>query len=174
MMNERILAIFDSADQAQAAAGELQLGGVPRAAITIMSSEPLHLAALEEQAKSGIGLFAIAGGVIGGFFGILLLVWTSRGVDIVTGGMPIVTPWAFGIIVFELTALGVILATLLKLIFEARLARRGSLDDYDVAIADGYVAVSLENASDAHREIARQVLGSNISHPPAPTDAPIQ
>jgi hypothetical protein len=173
-MNERILAIFDSVDQAQAAAADLQLGGVPRAAITIMSSEPLHLADSERQPKSRIGLFAIAGGVIGGLFGILLTVWTSRRVDIVTGGMAIVTPWAFGIIVFELTALGVILATLLKLIFEARLARRGSLDDCDVAIADGYMVVSVENPSDAHREIARQVLGSNISHPIAPSDAPIK
>src|SRR5437879_1730203 len=143
MMNERILAVFDSASQAQAAARDLQRGGVPRSAITIMSSEPLHLTDSDEQPKSRIGLFAIAGGAIGAIFGMLLTVWTSRRVDLVTGGMPIVTPWAFGIIVFELTALGVILATLLRMIFEARLARRRFLSDYDEAVADGRVAVSV-------------------------------
>jgi hypothetical protein len=157
-MNERILAIFDSANQAQAAARDLQLGGVPRAAITIMSSEPLHLPDPEDQPRSRIALFAIAGGVIGAIVAILLTVWTSRRVDLVTGGMPIVTPWAFGIIVFELTALGVILATVSRMVFEARLARRGSLADYDEAVADGRVAVSVNCIEDVHREIAEKLL----------------
>jgi len=102
-----------------------------------------------------------------------LTVVTSRRVDLVTGGMPIVTPWAFGIIVFELTALGAILATLVRMIFEARLARRGG-SEYGQAVADGSVVVFLENVNDAHRETARQVLGSHLINPPASSDPPIR
>ena len=169
-MAKRILAIFDSADEAQLAARALQRGGLPRAAITIMSSEPAHRPTADSAAPSNshIGTVAICGGLIGAAAAVMLTVWTSRRVDLVTGGMPIVTPWAFGIIVFELTALGAILATLARMIFEAGLARRGALADYDPAVADGRVVVSLQCVDDAHRDIAEKVLGSNRSpDPPA-------
>src|SRR5712692_2351619 len=128
-MSRRILAIFDSADEAQLAARALQRGGLPRAAITIISSEPAHRPPADSAAPSNshIGTVAICGGLIGAAAAVLLTVLTSRRVDLVTGGMPIVTPWAFGIIVFELTALGAILAMLSRMIFEAGLARRGAL-----------------------------------------------
>jgi hypothetical protein len=95
--------------------------------------EGLHLGAgasaddaseLAIERRSRIGLFAIAGGIIGGSLGALLTVWSSREVNLVTGGMPIVTPWAFGIIVFELAALGAIIFAVIRMIIEARLARR--------------------------------------------------
>jgi hypothetical protein len=162
-MAQRILAIFDSADEAQAAARALQRGGLPRTAITIMSSEPAGRSLPDSagQSKSYIGTVAICGGVLGAAAAVLLTVWTSRGVDLVTGGMPIVTPWAFGIIVFELAALGAMLATLARMIFEAGLARCGTLADYDEAVADGRVVVSLQCVEDTHRDIAEKVFGSN-------------
>lgn len=171
-MTERILAIFETADEAHAAVRDLQSGGLPRGAITIMSSEPLHSPRPGEQPKSHIASFAIAGGVIGATFAILLTVWTSRRVDLVTGGMPIVTPWAFGIIVFELSALGVILATLSRMVFEARLARRGSLADYDEVVADGRVVISVKCRDDVHREVAEKLLSPNRALDPPTLNAP--
>ncbi len=173
-MAERILAIFDSADEAQAAARALQRGGLPRTAITIMSSEPVHTSTADSagQSNSHIGTVAICGGVIGASAAVLLTVLTSRRVDLVTGGMPIVTPWAFGIIAFELTALGAILAMLSRMIFEAGLARRGALSDYDEAVADGRVVVSLQCEDDSHRDIAEKVLGSNRKLDPPAQNAP--
>ena len=173
-MAQRILAIYDSAGEAQAAARALQSGGLPPAAITIMSSEPLHTATGDSagQSTSHIAMFAICGGVIGAAAAVLLTVLTSRRVDLVTGGMPIVTPWAFGIIAFELTALGAILATLAGMIFEAGLARRGGLAAYDEVVSEGRLLVSVELIDGAHRDIAQQVLGSNLKDPPARNNAP--
>ena len=173
-MAKRILAIFDSADEAQLAARALQRGGLPHAAITIMSSEPAHRPPADLAAPSShIGTVAICGGLIGAAAAVLLTVLTSRRVDLVTGGMPIVTPWAFGISVFELTALGAILATLARMIFEAGLARRGALADYDPAVADGRVVLSLQCVDDTHRDIAEKVLGSNRGpDPPAHASTP--
>jgi Ni/Fe-hydrogenase subunit HybB-like protein len=79
--------------------------------------------------RSRIGMFAILGGVIGAVVGVLLTTWTSKRVNLVTGGMPIVSPWAFGIIVFELTALGAIICAVGRMIIEARLARRSKASE---------------------------------------------
>src|ERR1044071_9937712 len=125
--------IVESRHEALAVLHELKRAGVPESSIAVMSAEPLHLE-MKPWPKTRIPGFAIAGALIGAAIAILLTVWTSRRVGLVTGGMPIVSPWAFGIIVFELTALGAILFTFGRMIYEARLLRRNSFaDDYDEA-----------------------------------------
>ena len=160
-MAETVHAIFDTADEAIAARDRLQREGVLASQITLMSSEPVHIESNQpsDEAKSRIGLFSIAGGLAGATAAILLTVWTSRSVDLVTGGMPVVAPWAFGIIVFEMTALGAILATLGRMIYEARLLRRSALEDYGEAIADGRVAVVVECETE-FRDRAAKALGA--------------
>ena len=152
-MADTQLKIFDTPQEAISALQELKRAGVPGSSITVMSSEPLHLE-IDDAPKTRIGGFAIAGGLMGAAFAILLTVWTSRQVDLVTGGMPIVSAWAFGIIVFELTALGAILATFGRMIFEAGLLRRRASTDYDEEVADGKVVVLIASgnqAADEHR-----------------------
>ncbi|HEY3139087.1 MAG TPA: quinol:electron acceptor oxidoreductase subunit ActD [Blastocatellia bacterium] len=162
-MAARIIAIFDTPLDALAASGKLREAGVPRSAITLMSSEPLHDEPFEsEHKKSHIGALAIVGGFIGAACAVLLTVLTSRRVDLVTGGMPIVTPWAFGIVVFELTALGAILATLGMMIYEARLARRGASDEYDKAVSEGNVVLCVRCEDPSLQETAQAALGSNV------------
>ena len=153
---ETIRAIFNSHDEAVEALTKLERAGVPHSQITLLSSEPVHVEAGEE--KTRIGLFAIAGGLIGAAVAVTLTVWTSRSVGLVTGGMPIVSPWPFGIIVFELTALGAILGTLGRMIYEARLLRRAPSTDYDEAIADGKVGITVDCANPAHSQTAKTVL----------------
>ena len=156
-MAETRVEVFDTRAEAVAVLRELQREGVPSSSITIMSSEPLHLETTDGP-KTRIGGFAIAGGLIGAAFAILLTVWTSRRVGLVTGGMPIVSPWAFGIIVFELTALGAILATLGRMIFEAGLLRRTAPTGYDEAVADGRVVLSIEVTGADQGDRADRVL----------------
>jgi len=141
--------VFNTRREAVAAIHELERQGVPSSAITVMSSEPLHLEALHPP-KTRIAGFGIAGGLLGAVFAVLLTVLTSRRVGLVTGGMPIVSPWAFGIIVFELTALGAILATLVRMIYEARLFRRSGGADYTEAVAGGRVVLAIKSAGDPH------------------------
>lgn len=161
VMSEPITAILDTPEEATIAVAALRRKGIPRSALTLMSSEPVH-ALHPDQTTSHIGAFAIAGGVLGAACAILLTVMTSRRVDLVTGGMPIVTPWAFGIIAFELTALGAILATLGRMIFEARLLRRDALADNAEVIADGHVVLSVACADDAQAETAKAILAEKV------------
>jgi len=152
-MSDNHIRVFNTRREAVAAIHELEREGVPSSSITVMSSEPLHLEALHPP-KTRIPGFAIAGGLFGAAFAILLTVWTSRRVGLVTGGMPIAPAWAFGIIVFELAALGAILATLGRMIFEARLGRRVAPADYDQAIASGRVVLTIKVAGERPKSSA--------------------
>ena len=142
-MAETRIKVFDTRAEAVVALHELQREGVPSSSITVMSSEPLHLE-VKDAPKTRIAGFAIAGGMLGATLAILLTALTSRRVGLVTGGMPIVSPWAFGTIVFELAALGAILATLGRMIFEAGLARPGGSQAYDDSVAEGKVVIAID------------------------------
>src|SRR5215471_12727114 len=124
-VRERLTAIVDSPHQAQRAAAGLEEEGFAREDITVMSSEPLpgFISDFDSRSPGRAGLLAIAGGLAGAAAAIALTVWTARRMGLVTGGMPIVTPWAFGIIVYELIALGAILVTLVITVYEAGLLR---------------------------------------------------
>jgi hypothetical protein len=155
-MSEKITATFDTADDALDALSKLRREGVPDHAITLISSEPIHTEELEDEKPSRIGGFAIAGGLVGAAAAIALTVLVSKQVNINTGGMPVVSPWPFGIVVFEMTALGAIIAALVRMIFEARLAR--PLADYDASISDGRVVVAVDCLDEKSQSAAQRVL----------------
>src|SRR5262249_9512189 len=104
---ENITGIVDSPREARQAETCLTDEGFARDAITIMSAEPLPEFISEFGSKSPgrAGMLSIAGGIAGAAAAIALTVWTSGRMGLITGGMPIITPWAFGIIVYELIAL---------------------------------------------------------------------
>jgi hypothetical protein len=161
-MTEALVAVVEGAEEAEAAIAELERSGVPAEAITTYSSEPIHIHEAAEPGttrrrdRSLIGIFAVVGGLLGGAAAILLTTWTSRRVNLVTGGQPITSPWTLGVIVFELTALGAILATLVRMVLEAGLARRVG-KDVPETIADDKVVLSVSCESD-RRQAVEQVL----------------
>ena len=157
-MPENVHAVFDSADEALAAEAALLREGFSREAITVMSNEPIHRNEGSDGGESHIGSCAVIGGVIGAATAVLLTVMTAKRMGLVTGGMPLVTPWAFGIIVFELTMLGAILSTLARMLYESGLARPRGLKHYDDSVADGKVVVSAMCSSDPLAEKAQRVL----------------
>ena len=162
------VAIFDTKDEVEDAIRRLTAGDVPRRAIEVLSAEPLSLKESEAApvTKSRMPLFAILGGALGAASAITLTVVTSRSVGLVTGGMPIVAPWPLGIIVFELTALGAILATLGRMIYEARLARPAAARDLGKYLADGRVVLVVQYD---YRDRAAELIETNrhISDPSA-------
>jgi hypothetical protein len=159
-VNQRIIAIIDSPQEAREAARGLEEEGFARDAITVMSAEPLtgFTEELAVHSPGRAGLVSIAGGLAGAIAGIALTVWTARSMGLVTGGMPVATPWAFGIIVFELIALGAILATFVTTLGEAGLFKKSPAPEIDSAIAEGKVALSVSCPTEARRQIAESVF----------------
>jgi hypothetical protein len=155
-MAQTLLAIFNTSDEALTAVRALRREGVT--GIELMSAEPIHDWQPEESSKSRIGLFAIFGAVVGASLAAFFMVWTSRRVHINTGGMPIVTIWAFGIIAFEVAMLTAILTALVCTIFEARLARGSQMQAYDEAVADNKVVMAVQCKDETLLSTAEQLL----------------
>jgi hypothetical protein len=155
-MAEIIWVAFDMPEEAVAVKRRLERAGFERDSIAVVSPSPLQIGA-EETAKSRIGICAVTGALMGAASALLLTVLASKSMGLVTGGMPIVAPWPFGIITFELTALGAIAATIARMIFEARLMRRRHCD-LDDAIASGKTALVINCEDESSRSEAENLL----------------
>ncbi len=129
---------------AQAAVDKLRAAGVAADEITVISSEPFEHYDFSRRDK-GTWMFWIAGaaGAVGLSFGAWLARLTQISWPLPTGGMPIVAWWPNLVIVFELTMLFAMLATVITLLVTARLPRRRPRL-YDPAVADGRILVGLE------------------------------
>ena len=76
--------------------------------------------------------------------------------------MPIVPLWTNLIIIFEMTMLSAIIATVITLLITAGLPSRGG-KLYDPEVSDGYILVGVENPSDAARlEPALAIDGGRV------------
>ncbi|HEY4579524.1 MAG TPA: quinol:electron acceptor oxidoreductase subunit ActD [Candidatus Acidoferrales bacterium] len=96
--------------------------GVDAGNVVVVTSEPYEgYEFASEHAKTHMFPLAALGGLVGGSFGYWLTSFTQTSYPLPTGGMPIVTGWTNGIIIYELTMLGAILTTLLTLLITAGL-----------------------------------------------------
>jgi hypothetical protein len=121
-----IYALFPGPAAAQDAYDELQRSGaslgIDGSKIVVISSEPWEgYEFSHDHAKSPMFLFATIGGIVGGTLGYLLSSYSQRAYPLSTGGMPIVTAWTNGIIIYEMTMLGAVLTTLITMLVTAGL-----------------------------------------------------
>lgn len=121
-----IYGLYSDPGSAQKAFDALRRGGsalgLDPGKIVVVSGEPFEGYEFStEHAKSHMFLLATLGGLAGGSFGYWLASFTQTSYPLSTGGMPIVTSWTNGIIIYELTMLGAILTTLITLLFTAGL-----------------------------------------------------
>jgi len=159
-----IYALFDEPDEAQCAVDGLRAAGIGDPEIIIVSSEPIegYRFALRDRAT---WMYGIAGG--GGIAGLLIATWLTRMTELAwplpTGNMPIVSWWPNLIIMFELTMLGAILATVVTLLVTARLPTRAP-GLYDPQVADGKILVGVSPAKEsAVPEIERVFAGAGAA-----------
>jgi ActD protein len=141
-------ALFPDGDRAQRAVNALRSAGVADGDITVLTSEPMeHYEFGEMNRATRMWYIASAGGLLGFATGTWLTWMTEVAWPLPTGNMPIVAWWPNTIVVFELTMLGAILATVGTLIVTGGLARRrGPL--YDRAVSDGQILVGVGAPAD--------------------------
>src|SRR5262249_51379978 len=122
----------------------LRAAGASDRDITVVSSEPFEEYEFSHRDKA-TWMYWVAGvgGAVGLSFGYLLTSMTERDWPLPTGGMPIVAPWPNLVIIFELTMLFAILATVGTLLVTTKLPRRQP-NLYDNEVADGKILVGLE------------------------------
>jgi len=143
-----VYALYSHPDAAQRAVDELRAAGINDRAITIMSSEPLEEYEFgQRDRKTWMTWIAALGGAIGMTTGYLLTRLTQSAWPIDTGGMPIVSNWTNLIIIFELTMLGSVFATVITLLITARIPGRQS-PLHDPEISDGQILIGVLQPSD--------------------------
>jgi hypothetical protein len=157
-----IYGLYADPNIAQRAVNNLRAAGVADADITVISSEPFeHLEFGHRDAKTAMPWIATAAGAIGLVSTYYLLGLSQRSWPLVTAGMPIVPLWTNLIIIFEMTMLSAILATVITLVVTAFLGDRGKM--YDPEVSDGYILVGVENAADAAKlEPALAIDGGRV------------
>jgi ActD protein len=155
-----VYGLYADARDVQRAFHGLLAAGLPESQIIVISSEPLEEYEFSHRDKA-TWMFWIA--AAGGAIGLLIATWLTRMTELAwplpTGNMPIVAWWPNLIIMFELTMLGSILATVITLLVTARLPRRG-VTLYDAAVSDGRILVGVENPQDAAVAAIERALAS--------------
>ena len=136
--------LYGDGASAQQAVNRLRAAGLTDRQITIMSAQPMedfefgHI-----DRKNRLWWVACGGGFLGmsAAFGLTWLTEMSWPINV--GGLPIYAWWPNMIIIFEMTMLGAILATVIALVITAGLGRRVGF--YDPEVTDGSILVGVEN-----------------------------
>jgi Protein of unknown function (DUF3341) len=143
-----IYGLYSDPDSAQHAVDELRRSGVADRAITVIASQPYEEYEFSHRYKqTWIYWIAAGGGVLGLGAGLGLALLTETAWPLVTGGMPIIAWWPNIIIMFEMTMLGAILATVVSLFITAELPTTES-KVYDVEVSQGKILVAVEDTRD--------------------------
>jgi hypothetical protein len=161
-----VYALYPDGQSAQQAVNRLRAAGITDRNITVISSEPMEDYEFGHMdSASWIWWIACAGGVVGMASAAALAYITETFWPINTGGLPIWAWWPNLIIMFELTMLGAIIATVITLVVTAGLGRGGD-KLYDPEVSDGKILVGVENppagaVSDLQKALA-QPAGADV------------
>ena len=115
---------FENDHSAAHALRQLRAVGFTPADIDVFSDEPIEFAKGVLPRPSRMSLTVVTGAVSFMLLAVGFVYYTQHNYPLVTGGMPLFSFWATGVIFYELTMLGAILTTLVCFLWESGLLRR--------------------------------------------------
>jgi len=115
---------FHEKEAVRAAIRTLREGGVPPTDIDLFSEEPVEFPRRVLDRPSRMSLASVLGAIAFGSLATAFIYWTEHNYQLNTGGMPVFSFWATGVITFEMTMLGAIVATFCWFLLESGLARK--------------------------------------------------
>ena len=157
-------AAFDQVEDVRAVVEAALESGVAASQVEVRSPAPLEDDELPlPKPKSRVLLFALGGAVLGGLTAFGLAAGTALAYPLPTGGMSIVAGPPVGVVTYEGTALGLILMTVLRVLWEGGLlpgrairGGRGRPSDLDHHVADGRLLLRVHGLSESGAEELRQ------------------
>ncbi len=114
---------FRERDAVKSAIVSLRAGGLDANDLDLYSEEPVELPRSVLHRPSRMSLASAVGAIATGGLATAFIWWTQHTYRLVTGGMPVFSWWATGVITYEMVMLGAILATLLWFLRESGLGR---------------------------------------------------
>jgi hypothetical protein len=119
-----LIGAFHEKDSAAAAIRMLRAVGITPAELDLFSEEPVELPRGVLDRPSRMSLASVLGAIVFGLVATAFIYWTQHNYKLVTGGMPLFSFWATGVITYEITMLGAIVATFAWFLWESGLARK--------------------------------------------------
>jgi len=154
-----VYGLYPDGRAAQQAVNRLRAAGISDREITVLSPQPMEDYEFGRRDKATWMWWIACGGGLVGMGTAFGLTWiTEMSWPINVGGLPIFAWWPNMIILFELTMLGAIVATVVTLVVSARLGRGGGL--YDPAVSDGKILVGVEDPAEAAIPELQAALGA--------------
>jgi hypothetical protein len=153
-----VYALYSNGDAAQRAVNGLRSAGYGDDQITVITGAPM-----EDYEFSHIGrrsyqwYVAAGGGLIGLVLSSTFVAFAEQDWPINVGNMATVAWYPNLIVVFEMTMLGAILATVLHLIVTGGLGRRMP-DLYDPEVTNGKILVGIANPAEGKRADVERAL----------------
>lgn len=138
---------------------DLKAIGFTPADIAVFSDEPIEFPRGVLHHPSHMSLIVVMGAITFSLMVIGFVYFTQHNYPIVTGGMPIFSFWATGVVFYELTMLGAILTTFFWFLREGGLLRRGKRAPAP-PVEPGVICVRVECSPD-RIEAARRTLESS-------------
>src|SRR5262245_46244561 len=96
-----LTAEFREKHAAAAAIQTLRASGITPAELDLFSDEPVELPRGLLDRPSRMSLASVLGGIIFGVLATAFIFWTQHNYQLVTGGMPLFSFWATGVITYE-------------------------------------------------------------------------
>jgi hypothetical protein len=143
----------------------LKRHGASDADLDIFSEEPVEFHAGVLDRPSKMSLIAV---VCGGLTGIGLtagIYWAQNTYKVITGGMPYFSPWATGVISFEMTLLGAVVWTFAWFLWESGLVRKKDKAAPVPAIVPGvmYLRVRCESSQSGRVSDVLERMGGLVA-----------
>ncbi|MGC2661948.1 MAG: quinol:electron acceptor oxidoreductase subunit ActD [Bryobacteraceae bacterium] len=116
---------FTLRDAAARSILDLKANGFKMDEIAVFSDEPVEFPRGVLDRPSHMSFVVVLGAIVISLLVIGFVAFTQYNYPLVTGGMPIFSFWATGVVFYELTMLGSILVTFCWFLHESGLLRRG-------------------------------------------------
>lgn len=158
-------AAFENVTDVRAVVEAALESGVSASQVEVRSPAPLEEDELPlPKPRSRVLLFALAGAVLGGLTAFGLAAGTALAYPLPTGGMSIVAGPPVGVVTYEGTALGLILMTVLRVLWEGGLlpgrairSGRGRASTFDHHVADGRLLLRVHGLTESGADEVRQL-----------------
>jgi len=149
---------FREKHKAATAIQKLRDSGIGPGDLDLFSEEPVALPRGLLDRPSHMSLVSVLGAITLGSLATLFVRYAQNDYKLVTGGMPIFSFWATGVITYEMTMLGAIVATFSWFLWESGLIRKRDKRAPVPSVSPGSMCLRVRCAADG-ADRAHDILG---------------
>jgi Protein of unknown function (DUF3341) len=154
-----LMADFREQPKLEAAILALKAAGIDAADMDVFSEEPVEFRSGILDRPSSMSLVAVLGAIVTGGLATAGVYAAQHNYQLTTGGMPIFSFWGTGVITYETTMLGSVLATFGWFLWESGLLRKRDKSIPVPTVLPGVMCLRVR-CFDPHVTRVRQILDS--------------